>query len=274
MVLETIARNAPLFFLVFVRIYALLRVAPVTSSAAIPGIARVGITFFASFAVLPTVIAAGYPIPASVMAFILLAVGEMLIGIITALFLVVMFAVFQLAGQFFSLQMGFGASQVFDPMAQIQIPLVGQFLNMIALMVFVMSSGLQRIFLHGVLGSFSALRAADIATVRGDLFTMVSTSLGGLFQQSLVLAFPILGTLFLLQITMGLFGKAAPQMNLLMLGFPAAIGLAFLIIFLILPFLVEAFEAIIDYAFFQIQTVFSGTASSGVVPPGAAGGGP
>lgn len=257
MVLETLARNAPLFLLVFVRIYALLRVAPITSSASIPGIARVGITFFTAFAVLPRVIATGYPIPPTVLGFILLAVGEILIGIITALFLVVMFAVFQLAGQFFSLQMGFGASQVFDPLAQIQIPLVGQFLNMIALMVFVMSTGLQRIFLHGVLGSFVAMRATDLAAARGDLFTMVSGSLGGLFQQSLTLAFPILGTLFLLQITMGLFGKAAPQMNLLMLGFPAAIGLAFLIIFLILPFLVEAFEGIIDNAFYQMQTIFT-----------------
>jgi len=257
MVLETIATNAPLFLLIFVRIFALLRVAPVTSSASVPGIARVAITFFAGFAVFPSVVAAGYPVPDTVLGFILLATGEALIGIITALFLVVMFAVFQLAGQFFSLQMGFGASQVFDPLAQIEIPLVGQFLNMIALMVFVISSGLQRIFLHGVLGSFQAMRVTELAAARGDLFGMVGTSLAALFAQSLVLAFPILGTLFLLQITMGLFGKAAPQMNLLMLGFPAAIGLAFIIIFLILPFLVEAFEGIIDTAFYQIQTVFS-----------------
>ncbi len=267
MILERIAVAAPLFFLIFVRIYALVRVSPITSSAAIPGIARVGITFFTGFAVFPSVLASGYVIPQSVMGFVLLAVGEALIGIITALFLVVMFAVFQLAGQFFSLQMGFGASQVFDPLAQIEIPLVGQFLNMVAMMVFVISSGLQRIFLYGVLGSFSAMRAVDIAAARGDLFSLVASSLGGLFQQSLVLAFPILGTLFLLQITMGLFGKAAPQMNLLMLGFPAAIGLAFLIIFLILPFLVEAFDGIIDNAFYQIQLMFS--RQYGVTPGGA-----
>jgi flagellar biosynthetic protein FliR len=233
-------------------------VAPITSAESIPGIARVAITFFTAFAVFPAVSTAGYPIPPTVLGFVLLAVGEALIGIITALFLVIMFAVFQLAGQFFSLQMGFGASQVFDPMAQIQIPLVGQFLNMVAMMVFVMSSGLQKIFIYGVMGSFSAMQAGDIAGARGDLFTLVATSLGGLFQQSLVLAFPILGTLFLLQITMGLFGKAAPQMNLLMLGFPAAIGIAFLVIFLILPFLVEAFDGIIEHAFYQIETMFSG----------------
>lgn len=261
MVLERIAQNAPVFLLIFVRIYALLRVAPITSSVSVPGIARIAMTFFAAFAVFPSVVASGYLVPDSGLGFVLLLVGEMLIGILTALFLVIMFATFQLAGQFFSLQMGFGASQVFDPMAQIQIPLVGQFLNLIAMMVFVMSTGLQRIFLHGVLGSFEAMTALNFAGARMDLYSLISRSLPELFAQAMILAFPILGTLFLLQVTMGLFGKAAPQMNLLMLGFPAAIGLAFIIILLILPFLVEAFEVIIDHAFEQIRTLFSGVAA-------------
>lgn len=257
MVLEAIARNAPIFFLIFVRIYALLRIAPITSSAAIPGIARVAITFFAAFTVYPSVIASGYVVSGSLLGFMLLLIGEALIGILTALFLVVIFAAFQLAGQFFSLQMGFGASQVFDPMAQIEIPLVGQLLNMVATMVFVISGGLQRIFLHGVLGSFEALTAVDIAAARGDLYALVTASLPLLFSQALILSFPILGTLFMLQVTMGLFGKAAPQMNLLMLGFPLAIGVAFVIMLLIMPFLVEAFDLALDGAFREIQTMFS-----------------
>jgi flagellar biosynthesis protein FliR len=59
-------------------------------------------------------------------------------------------------------------------------------------------------------------------------------------------------------VTMGLFGKAAPQMNLLMLGFPLAIGVAFVIMLLIMPFLVEAFDLALDGAFREIQTMFSG----------------
>ena len=274
MALETIARNAPVFLLIFVRVYALLRVSPITSSSSIPGIARIAVTFFASFAVYPSVVSQGYGMPADGLQFILLAVGEMLLGLLTGLFLIVLFAVFQLAGQFFSLQMGFGASQVFDPLAQIEIPLVGQFLNLIAMMVFVVSGGLQKIFLYGVMGSFGALRAVDIAGARGDLFLLVTSSLTDLFAQSLVLAFPILGTLFLLQITMGLFGKAAPQMNLLMLGFPAAIGLAFVLILFILPLLVEAFESVIDGAFLTIQLILSGeTRAAEVFGFATAGGG-
>ena len=256
--LQRIVSAAPLFLLIFARIFALMRTAPLLSSGSFPGVARIALVFFTSFAVFPSVAAAGYPIPATAAGYVLLIVGEVLIGLISALFLVILFAVFQLAGQFFSLQMGFGASQVFDPMAQVQIPIVGQFLNVIAMMVFIVSSGVQRIVLHAVQGSFSAMTAYDIAARRGDMFTVVSAGLGALFTQSLVLSLPILGILFMLSVTMGLFGKAAPQMNLLLLGFPMAIGIAFLSLLFALPFLVEAFEVVIEFAFSRIGLLFRG----------------
>jgi flagellar biosynthetic protein FliR len=256
MLLATIANNAPLFLALFARVFVLLRVAPLTSSAAIPGVARVALTFFVTIFVFPGMADAGYPMPDTVLGVALIVVGEALIGLLTALFLVVMFAVFQLAGQFFSLQMGFGASQVFDPMAQIQIPLMGQFLNMVALLVFIVTGGFQKIFLYGVQASMTSMRAVDIAGAREDIFILVTGSLSHLFENSLILAFPILATLFMLSVTMGLFGKAAPQMNLLMLGFPIAILLAFLILFLVLPYMVEAFDAVMSAAFKTIGTMF------------------
>ena len=252
MVLDRIVEQAPLFFLIFTRTYVFLRVAPLTSSSSIPGVARVALTFLAALLVFPAVYESGYPVPGTTGAYILILIGESLIGIVTALFLTIMFSIFQVGGQFFSLQMGFGASQVFDPMAQVQIPLMGQFMNVIAMMIFVLSSGFQKMFIYGVQGSFAAMTAGDLAMAQSDLLTLVVSGLVGLFENALVLAFPILGTLFLLQITMGLFGKAAPQMNLLMLGFPAAIGIAFLVIFLTLPFLVHAFEGIIESSYRQI----------------------
>ena len=48
---------------------------------------------------------------------------------------------------------------------------------------------------------------------------------------------------------MGLLAKAAPQMNLLMKGFPMAIGVAFIILLLITPMLMNTFSRIIDASF-------------------------
>ena len=194
----------------------------------------------------------GYPIPAGGLQYAALVLGEALVGIVIGFFLTVVFSAFQLSAQFFSLQMGFGASEVFDPLSQVEIPIMGQFLNLIAMYIFLTLSGFNKIFLVGIYQSFRAMRAVDLVMQRDFLFQMVFRSIGGLFEQALVVSFPILGTLFLIQVTMGLLAKAGPQMNLLTLGFPISIGVAYLVLIMTLPFIAEAFSKLIDGGFSDI----------------------
>jgi flagellar biosynthetic protein FliR len=206
---------------------------------------------------------AGYPIPESGLSYAMLLAGEALVGIITGFVLVIVYASFQVAGQFFSLQMGFGASQVYDPLAQIQIPLMGQFLNLIAMFVFVGTGGFQKVFLFGVERSITTVRAVDFVLGKDYILRTLFTGLGRIFEQAMIIAFPILGTLFLVSVTMGLLAKAAPQMNLLMLGFPIAISVAFMVILLIIPLLIESFSRIIDSGFETILRLFAAARGAG-----------
>jgi flagellar biosynthetic protein FliR len=76
------------------------------------------------------------------------------------------------------------------------------------------------------------------------------------------MAFPILGVLFLVSVTMGLLSKAAPQMNLMSEGFPLSIGVAFVIMVACIPFLMEAFSRLIENAFGLIDSLFSAGAAA------------
>ena len=261
---DQLIQYAQIFLLILVRVYAILRISPLLSSATTPGIARVGLSFFTAVAVLPGVLETGYPIPDDGLSYALLLAGEAMVGIITGFTLVITYASFQLAGQFFSLQMGFGASQVYDPLAQIQIPVMGQFLNLIAMFTFVSVSGFQRIFLFGVERSITTVRAVDFVLGREFILRTLFSGLGRIFEQSLIIAFPILGTLFLVSVTMGLLAKAAPQMNLLMLGFPIAISVAFVVILLIAPLLANTFSKIIDGGFETILKIFAAARKDGL----------
>ncbi len=247
-----ITANVQIFLIVFVRILALLQTAPLMSSSSLPGMVRVGLALITSFSVAPWVIQSGYPLPDNGLAYALILAGEAVIGISIGLILTVMFSVFTVSGQFYTVQMGFGASQVFDPLAQIQIPLMGQFLNLIAMFVFLLDSGLQKIFLTGILKSFQSIRATDFMLLKEPLFKIFLQSLTILFKQALVIAFPILGVLLLVSVSMGLLAKAAPQMNLLMLGFPIKISVAFLMLFVTIPFLMEVFSRIVDSSFYGV----------------------
>jgi flagellar biosynthetic protein FliR len=62
---------------------------------------------------------------------------------------------------------------------------------------------------------------------------------------------------------MGLLAKAAPQMNLLMMGFPVAIGTALVVIAAATPFLIGAFSRLLDGGFEQLGNIISGLKGAG-----------
>jgi flagellar biosynthesis protein FliR len=247
-----------LFLLVAARILAMIEVAPLLSGQGIPQVAKLGLAGFAAAVVFPQVKAAGYPIPEDGMAYAMLLAGEAMIGLMMGFFLSIVYSAFTTAGQFFSLQMGFGASETYDPLAEVELPLLGQFLNIIAMFVFVSTAGFQKLFLVGVEGSFKAMRAADLVTRRDDIVLFVVRASGALLQQSLILAMPVLGTLFIVTVAMGLLSKAAPQMNFLTEGFPITITVTYVILLTALPFMMEAFSHLIEASFNDLGVLVGG----------------
>jgi flagellar biosynthetic protein FliR len=247
--IQMLVGNTQLFLLVFFRIIAMVELTPLLSSSSIPQLAKIGFAFFVASAAFPGVLASHYAIPANAVEYFLLILGEVAIGLLIGFLLNLIFSAFQLAGQFFSLQMGFGASEVFDPLSQIEIPLMGEFLNLIAMLVFISMSGTTKFLLVGVQRSFQYLRAVDLVTHRDGIMAMLVSGLGGLFQSALQISFPILGTLLLVSVAMGLLAKAAPQMDVLSMGFPISIGVSFLLLLVTLPFLMDSMGRIIDGSF-------------------------
>jgi flagellar biosynthesis protein FliR len=247
-----------LFLLIAVRILAMIEVAPLLSGQGVPQVAKLGLAGFAAAMVFPAVKAAGYAVPSDGMAYGLLIVGEALIGLVMGFFLSIVYSAITTAGQFFSLQIGFGASETFDPLAEVELPLMGQFLNLIAMFIFVSTSGFQRLFLIGVQGSFKAMRAIDLVNRRDDIIQFLIRATGALFQQALILSMPVLGTLFIVSVAMGLLSKAAPQMNLLTEGFPISLMVTFFILLSALPFMMEAFSHLVDASFDDLGILVGG----------------
>ena len=264
-----------MFLLLAVRAYAMMQVAPIFSSGAIPGVAKLALAGLAAFAVMPTAEvfftenAPGVGIvtmPGGTItdlryapfsfAFLLLIIGEALIGIIIGFFMMIIFATFVSAGQFFSLQMGFAASAAFDPLAQVENPLMGQFLNLTGMLVFLTIGGFHDLFLGGFWRSVQTINIISLIEGVEPVVTMIATGLSRLFLDAIVISMPILGTLFLTSLSTGLISKAAPQINILSEGFPISITVAFLVIFTTLPFMTEAFARVINSGFDTLQSLY------------------
>jgi flagellar biosynthetic protein FliR len=263
MFLADMFSHANLFFLILVRVFAMLAVAPLFSSEAIPGAARAGLAFFTAVVIFPWMEHAGYPIPDNGLAYIGLLIGEALLGILQGFFLVLVYAVFQMTGQFLAQQMGFNASETYDPLAEMELPVLGQFTNLIAMMVFLSVGGFPKIFLMNVWESFHAIRAVDFLTHQNLVSQSLIGGLGAMFERSFLLSLPVLGVLLLTTVTLGLIGKAAPQMNLMMMGFPISIGVGFSLLILGMPFLLSGFAAVVSNGFSQLNDLLMRLAPAG-----------
>lgn len=245
-----------IFFLVFARIMAMVELAPVFSGAGIGLAGRAGLAFFTAAVVAPGVIAAGYPAPQTGLDFAMLLLLEAMIGIVIGFFLVMIFAILHGAGQMFSMQIGFSASEALDPVTQSENTVIGQLLNYAAFLIFFTVSGMQKLFLAGVEGSFNSFTAASLAFNPEPIMRFIVSGLAQLFVQSLAIAMPLVGALFLISIAMGLLAKAAPQMNLLMVGLPIQIAVGLMVLILALPMMLNAFNTVLEVSWRELGRFF------------------
>lgn len=266
--LNIILLNAPLYLLAAARCFTMLLTLPLFSMRSVSRVAKIALAGFMAFLVFPTAYGTQwqyeeYSVAKDIFSgafslqYIALLAGEGLIGLIIGFYISIIFASFSSAGQFFSFQMGFSAAEAYDALSQIENPLMGQYLNLVAMLVFLTNHGFQKLFLLGVLESFDSMNAFSLVYYKGNFMAFLLKGLSELFLDGMMIAFPLVGTLFLISVTMGLLSKAAPQMNLLSEGLPITILVSFLVLNILMPVLIDFFEIAFDVAFFNLNALFS-----------------
>ena len=100
------------------------------------------------------------------------------------------------------------------------------------------------------------MNALSIATANEHIARFMVKGLSSLFADALVIALPVIGTLFLITVCTGLLTKAAPQMNLLSEGFPIMILVAFFMIAIFMPSLIDFFIRSFNKGFSELEQLF------------------
>ena len=244
---ETILNKAPIFLLVCSRCAAMIMTLPLFSTRTVHMGAKVALVGYMAYLSMGS---ANYEAYLSMMNengafdlnYLLLMVGEAFIGIIMGFYVSIIFAAFSSAGQFFSFQMGFSASEVYDALSQVENPLMGQYFNLVAMLIFLQNQWLQKLFLHGLFESFKSMNVFSLLDQKESLLKFLVSGLSNLFADAMLIALPIMGSLLLITVCTGLLSKAAPQMNLLSEGFPVMILLTFGVLFAWFPEICSFFQ--------------------------------
>lgn len=260
--LNQILNAAPLFLLIAARCFAMLLTLPLFSMQSVSRVAKIAFAGYLAYLILPSAYSSYDQLIGTYQVFtleyILLLAGEVLIGVIIGFYISILFAAFSTAGQFFSFQMGLSAAEAYDALSQVENPLMGQYLNLIAMILFLQVDAFQHLFLGGVISSFQSFNAMSLvlAETQNTLLTFLLKGLTGLFFDAFMIALPMVGTFFIVAVTMGILSKAAPQMNLLSEGIPLTMLLGFLLLSLCLPYMCNLFLRLFDSAFYSLKTLF------------------
>ena len=208
-------------FLVFVRLGTFFMFAPVFNFVKLP----VNIRIVFSFVLALFFSSILGEIPAYEGGFLSFAgwiIVEIVNGAALSFGMVCAFAVFHFAGRILDFQMGFGVAGLIDPATNIQAPMIGTMMNLLAIIVFVLAGGVTLVF--------RTLHLSLLSVPPGTAFQLQTPLLfiaqaGLIFSRSVSLVAPVMIAVFLLDIVMAFAGRTMPQMNVFILSIPAKIAL-------------------------------------------------
>ena len=226
---------APVFW-PFLRVLALFSAMPVLSLRAIPTRTRIGLAFFVAFCAQASL--GNQPLVGLNEAATLRTAGhEVLIGLALGFAVRLVFAAIELAGEMMGLQMGLNFAMFFDPTANAQASAVANFFSYIAMLLFISVNG-HLLVLMVVVKSYQAFPIDHSILQTFDQLSLYRMG-SDLFSTALWIALPLIGMLTLVNLTMGIVSRIAPQMNIYAVGFPVTLSVGLVGIAAGLPLLEE-----------------------------------
>lgn len=241
------------FLFALMRVSLVLFLMPFFGGQTLPAPVKAALCLTLTFALWPRLPLAGHELPAHPFGLALMLASELILGLVLGLAIRFLFAAIQTGGQLIGFQMGFTMVNAVDPDSGVSEAVTAHFLYMVSLLTFLTFNG-HLYLLDGLLKSFDFIPPGGINVSHG-LASQIFLLSGQIFLLAIQIGAPALAAILLTDLALALVSRAAPQMNVLIIGFPIKIGIGFLflgIIFEIISLYVEGFISRMPALFTQL----------------------
>lgn len=249
-----IAQLLSQFLWPLIRVSALLLAAPFFSLAAVNLRIRVSIIFLLTWVIYPLVDVPDLD-PFS-MAAVIGIFHEVLVGGIMGLTLQIVIAALVVAGQAIAASMGLSMANMIDPNLG-NVPSLSQFFLIIGTLLF-LSLGGHLIMISVLYSSFELLPIASGSFNTEMILSLLAWS-SEIFVGAVVIAFPIMIGLLLINALLGLVSRAAPSLNVFAIGFPALIPVGLVMLLLTMSIWFEQVENLWFVGFSRMNQLIGGS---------------
>ncbi len=249
-----------IFLVIFIRIIAFFIVLPVVSGRNIPTTGKIILSVSIAYLLFKSEIVTSVNYHDTVVGYFMLLIKEFFIGFTMGFVVFLIFNIMYFAGQLIDYQIGFSMVNVFDPISQIQVPIVGNMLYLIASVLFIQTGGFHT-FIFAMANSFTEIPIGSAMIVENQqLLLYIVGLLVDFFVISFKLALPIVGSILIIDVALGILVKAVPQMNVFVVGMPLKVLAGFILLYFLIPSIVEFFDVIYEAASKTIVNVIGGFA--------------
>lgn len=230
------------FLLVMTRLIAVFTVAPPFGGAMVP--LRVRVAIAASIGILIAPLQTTV-VPLDAAPLTLAIVYQVVVGALFGYLIQLLLSAPLIAGGMIDSLAGLSAAGLFDPMSGSSSTPAARLNQIIASIVLVSLDG-HLLIIRGVLRSY---QAAPLSGLRVEsLDSLLTEAAGQLLLAALEISLPLIVALLLTEAVLGLAARAAPRLNVMVLGF-AVKSIVFMVGFsLTVPLLVNGISALLDRA--------------------------
>ena len=236
----------------FVRIGSMFMAAPIFGSKSLPIGPRVLLTLMIAWVIFPLL----PPIPvvsALSVHGMLITIQQVVIGVAMGFTLQMVFSAMVVAGQTMATSMGLGFAATIDPQNGVQVPVVSQYFLILSTLVFLALNG-HLVLIETIVESFYRW-PISAGLIPENLAWQTVSWISEVFKGALLIALPAVISILLVNLAFGVMTRAAPQINILAVGFPITIMVGFVMIMLSLPVFLPQFTALLEAGFLQMLVI-------------------
>jgi flagellar biosynthesis protein FliR len=230
-----------LFLFLLTRCSGVFVFTPFLGSVSVPVPVRISLSFAISYLISLGSIVHLVPIPLTLLSLLFGLAGELAVGMVIGFSAHLVLAGLQYSGQLIGFQIGLSFVNAVDPGTSNRSTTLEILQNFLGLMLFLGFNG-HHWFIEAIARSWVFLPPYGMH-ISGSFLVRLTTMFGNIFIIGFQVAAPVMAVIILTDLGLGMVGRTAPQIHILVIGFPLKVLVGLSSLGLILYFLPTAMRS-------------------------------
>lgn len=224
--------NLEFYLLILIRIASFILAAPIFSFHTIPVKVKLVISVLLSLVVIQAVPVVKLEY-VGILGYSVLVLKESIVGLVLGFMCNICMYIVSFAGQLMDIEMGLSMAMIFDPLTNNQVTVTGNMYSYFVMLIMVVTN-MHHYILRAIVDTFKYFNIGE-AVYNGLLPQMAVEFMANYFMIGFRIVLPMFACMLVINVVLGVLSRAAPQMNMFVVGLQLKVLVGILLLLIIVP---------------------------------------